>query len=292
MESPVYAALRTRAAGPPTISDVLERLPRISVITPSYNQAQFLERTITSVLAQEYPKLEYILMDGGSTDGSREIIQRYADRIDYWQSEPDGGQTAAINAGWRRARGDVLCWLNSDDEYLPGTLNFAGEYMAEHPELWVVYGSWEAVDEHGRHQNYAGRPFSRSVMVLSQNCIPQPSSFIRREAIDAVGFLDERLHYTMDLDLFMRIAAHQAPKFVSRVLSRATFHSEAKTVKLRDAMAEERFAVRRRYARWYELPLVLLQPTASWLYHRLPGPLMRIAARIRPARTFSEPLDG
>ncbi len=292
MESPVYAALPTPAAGAPTIPGVHERLPLITVVTPSYNQAPFLERTMRSVLEQGYPNLEYIVMDGGSTDGSREIIERYADRIDYWQSEPDGGQSAAINAGWRRARGDVLCWLNSDDEYLPGTLGFVGEYMAQHPELWVVYGSWEAVDELGRHQNYAGRSFSRSVMVLSQNCIPQPSSFIRRAAIDAVGFLDERLRYTMDLDLFMRIAAHQAPRFVSRVMARATFHSEAKTVKERDAMAAERFAVRRRYARWYEFPLVLLQPLASWLYHHLPGPLMRIAARLRPARTFSKPLDG
>lgn len=267
-------------------------LPSISIVTPSFNQGQFLERAIGSVLEQSYPNVEYIVMDGGSTDGSRQIIERYADRIDYWQSEPDGGQSAAINAGWRRARGDVLCWLNSDDEYLPGTLNFVGEYMAGHPELWVVYGSWEAVDEQGRHLNYAGRSFNRSVMVLSQNCIPQPSSFIRREAIESVGFLDERLRYTMDLDLFMRIAAHQSPKFVSRVMARATFHAEAKTVKEGQAMGQERFAVRRRYARWFELPLVLLQPPASWLYHHLPGPLTRIAARLRPARTFSKPLDG
>jgi hypothetical protein len=129
-------------------------------------------------------------------------------------------------------------------------------------------------------------------MLLSQNCIPQPSSFIRREAIEAVGLLDDRLHYTMDLDLFMRIAAHQAPKFVSRVMARATVHAEAKTVKLRGPMARERFAVRRRYTRWYEVPLVLLQPPASWLYHHLPAPLTRVAARLRPARTFSKPLDG
>ena len=269
-----------------------ERLPRISVVTPSFNQGQFLERTIRSVLDQGYPNLEYIVMDGGSADDSRSIIERHADRIDYWQSKPDGGQTAAINAGWRRATGDVLCWLNSDDTFLPGALDFVGRYMAEHPDLWVVYGSWEAVDEQGRHQNYAGRSFNRSVMVLSQNCIPQPSSFIRREAIDAVGFLDEDLRYTMDLDLFMRIAAHQSPTFVPRVLSRATFHADAKTVKDRDAMAAERFMVRRRHARWYELPLVLLQPLASWLHHHLPMPLRRIVARLRPARTYSKPLDS
>ena len=161
-------------------------LPSITVVTPSFNQGRFLERTILSVLDQAYPALEYFVMDGGSTDDSVDIIRRYAHRLDHWASQPDGGQTAAINTGWRMARGEILCWLNSDDYYLPGTLRFVGEYMREHPEEWVVYGSWEAVDDAGRRLNYAGRPFAHSRMILSQNCIPQPAAFIRREAIDEV----------------------------------------------------------------------------------------------------------
>lgn len=270
-------------------SAMQETLPTITVVTPSFNQGAYLERTIRSVLDQEYPNLEYFVMDGGSTDGSVEIIRRYADRLDYWQSGPDGGQTAAINAGWRRAHGEILCWLNSDDYYLPRALHFIGRYMAAHPDLWVAYGSWEAVDETGHHLNYAGRPFNRRLMILSQNCIPQPSAFIRREAIDAVGYLDENLHYTMDLDLFMRIARHQTPAFVSRPLAAATRHAAAKTVREGDAMARERYLVRRRFARASELPLLLLQPYASRVYQALPTPLKWVVGWLRPRRTFDRP---
>lgn len=264
------------------MSDVL---PSITVVTPSFNQAHFLERTIQSVLSQDYPRLEYLVMDGGSTDGSVEIIKRYADRIDYWQSKPDGGQTAAVNAGWRRGHGEVLCFLNSDDYYLPGALRYVGEFMQAHPEIWVAYGSGDAVDEEGRHLYYTGWPFSRRMMILSQNCVPQASSFVRRDAIEAVGYMNESLHYTMDLELFLRIADHQLPRFLSRTLSGATVHRDAKTVRDRDHMARERYLVRRRFARPAELPLVLLQPLASRLYHAMPSSVRRAVNRLRPGRT-------
>ena len=265
-------------------------LPSITVVTPSFNQGRFLERTILSVLDQDYPALEYFVMDGGSTDDSVDIIRRYAHRLDHWASQPDGGQTAAINTGWRMAHGEILCWLNSDDYYLPGTLRFVGEYMREHPEEWVVYGSWEAVDDAGRRLNYAGRPFAHSRMILSQNCIPQPAAFIRRAAIDEVGYLDETLHYTMDLDLFMRIAGYQTPRYVSRPLAAATVHADAKTIRDRQAMARERYQVRRRYARPWETPLVLLQPAASFLFAAVPVPVRNVLNRLRPRRTFDAPL--
>jgi glycosyltransferase involved in cell wall biosynthesis len=265
------------------------RLPRISVVTPSFNQAAFLERTIRSVLDQEYPNLEYMVMDGGSTDASTDIIARYADSIDYWISEPDGGQSAAINAGWQRATGDILCWLNSDDYYLPGALRFVGEYFNDHPDCWVVYGSWEAVDELGQHLHFAGSPFSRRTLILSRNTIPQPSAFISRQAIETVGMLNEGLRYTMDLDLFLRIADHRSPQFVGKPLAAATAHPAAKTFGERDAMAQERFEVRKRYARGIERPLVALQPLQSRVFHALPPCVRSVINQIRPRRTFARP---
>jgi GT2 family glycosyltransferase len=126
-------------------------------------------------------------------------------------------------------------------------------------------------------------------MIRSRNCIPQPSAFIRREALDAVGLLDESLHYTMDLDLFLRIARHREPRFIGDVLSVATYHDDAKTVRDRDAMARERQVVRRRYARPWELPIVALQPVVSRLYHAMPTPGRAAIDRLRPRRTFDEP---
>jgi glycosyltransferase involved in cell wall biosynthesis len=258
----------------------------ITLVTPSYNQAPFLERTIRSVLDQEYPRLQYIVMDGGSTDASVEIIKRYADRLYYWQSQPDGGQTAAINAGWRKGQGEVLAWLNSDDYYLVGALRLAGEYFRDHPEAWVMYGSVQLIDAAGQPLGFMGEPFRRRTMITSRNLIPQSSSFLRRTAIERVGEMDETLHYVMDLDLFMRIADHSTPVFVPQVLSAQTVHRDAKTTKDRWPMGDERYMVRRRYARGLERLHVRIQPVQSRVYHLLPRPLYRIVTSLSPKRVF------
>ena len=188
--------------------------PRITVVTPSFNQAAFLERTLRSVLDQDYPNLEYIVMDGGSSDGSVEIIERYADRLAYWASGPDGGQTAAINAGWRRGSGDILAWLNSDDYYLPRAVQTAVDCLMAHPDEAIVYGQAELVDPTGASLAVLGQPFSRRVMMLKKNCIPQPAAFIRRSALDSAGYLDESLHYVMDLEFFIRASQIREPPFI------------------------------------------------------------------------------
>jgi glycosyltransferase involved in cell wall biosynthesis len=255
-------------------------LPRISIVTPSLNQAAFLERTIKSVLEQGYPNLEYIVMDGGSTDGSVDIIRKYADRLTYWVSQPDGGQSAAINAGWRRATGDVLAWLNSDDYYLPGTLHWAGEFFAKHVDTWLVYGRALLVDAYGTRLGTVGWPYHRRTMMFRRQCMPQPSAFLRRDALDAVGTLDPDLHYTMDLDLFLRVAGVSQPVHTRRALAVMTVHPGAKSSRGRASMARDRWRVRRRQARWHETPLVLIAQFISARLHASPR-LLALADRMR-----------
>lgn len=124
--------------------------PLVSIVTPSYNQARYLETTLRSVLDQNYPAIEYLVADGGSTDGSVEVLQRYTDRLAWWVSEPDRGQTDALNKGFARARGEILAWLNSDDTYEPGAIAAAVAYLTAHPEIGMVYADTHFIDENGR----------------------------------------------------------------------------------------------------------------------------------------------
>ena len=212
--------------------DTLTAFPKITVVTPSYNQAQFLEKTITSVLNQGYPNLEYMVIDGGSTDGSVEIIQKYADRLDYWVSEKDEGQSHAINKGFLRATGEILCWLNSDDYFLPGTLHLVAEQLREGTgchalvgHCYVVYtdGRPDVLNE-GRYTNH------RKLLQFWQGYqMHQPAIFWRREVYEKVGLLDEDLHYIMDYDYWVRISKHFGFKEIDRPLACATFHPDAKT---------------------------------------------------------------
>ena len=180
--------------------------PLISIVTPSCNQAQFLEETIRSVLLQGYPNLEYIIVDGGSTDRSVDVIRKYEPWLSYWVSEKDHGQSEAINKGWRRSHGDIVAWLNSDDTYLPGALREVAVFLAAHPETVVAYSNFCIVDERSR----ASLVFRVCEFDLHShmrsNMVPQQSAFVRRRALDAVGMLDESLHFAMDYDLWIRIA--------------------------------------------------------------------------------------
>ena len=190
----------------PRGSEANDRLPRITIVTPSYQQASFLDGTIQSVVDQAYPALEYFVYDGGSTDGSAEIIAARSDVIDYWQSRPDGGQSAAINAGWARATGEILGWLNSDDRLAAGALRRVGQLFAEHPEIDLIYGRMDLVDPDGRVLGTLGEPYRRRTMLSSRNVVPQPAAFVRRSAFERVGPLDPSLRYVMDLDLWLRLA--------------------------------------------------------------------------------------
>jgi glycosyltransferase involved in cell wall biosynthesis len=183
-------------------------LPTISVVTPSFNQAAFLETTLQSVLSQNYPGLEYLVFDGGSTDGSVAIIQRYAQQLSYWQSAPDKGQTDAINQGWSRATGDVIAWINSDDYYLPQALFKVGEEFQKNPDAMVVIGSCLTMDAQGRisGDKYA-RSFSLPRLLSTSGWVPgQPAVFVKRQLLQQVGFPDVNLHYVMDWEYWIRLA--------------------------------------------------------------------------------------
>lgn len=213
----------------PGPSDFL--LPTISVITPSFNQGRYLEQTIRSVLLQRYPNLEYIVIDGGSTDESVEIMQKYARWISFKVSEKDRGQSHAINKGFAKAGGKIMCWLNSDDYYPPGTLLTAGRLLADGSGNFALAGHCLKVYQDGSSVLLEGRyeGHRRLFEFWKGYQMHQPAIFWRREAFEKSGGLDEKLHLIMDFDLWARISRHCDFVNVDRVLACCNYHDEAKT---------------------------------------------------------------
>ncbi len=214
--------------------------PRITVVTPSYNQARYLRQSIESVLSQDYPNLEYIVCDGGSDDGSVEIIEEYSDYLQWWVSEPDEGQTDALVKGFSRATGEVLCWVNSDDQLEPGSLRYVADRFAADPTLQFLWGDCRWIDESGtvlytRHEI----PFVRWLWLYGYNYIPQPAAFWTRALYDRVGGLDQSFRVAMDTDLFARMSRVTRLQHTSTVLARFRIHAQQRTrVEATDSMRE------------------------------------------------------
>jgi glycosyltransferase involved in cell wall biosynthesis len=218
--------------------------PLVSIITPSFNQGRFLTATIRSVIEQDYPNIEYIVMDGGSTDDSVAVLQSFSDRIDYWESRPDRGQSHAINKGLQRARGEVLGWLNSDDVLLPDTVSQVVETFLKNPEADVVYGRLERIDEEGCFVPTPLLPKDKleySTKYLLKEClVNQPGAFWRREIMEKVGFLNEDLQYSLDYEYWIRFALYGARfKRMDRVVARFRLSGDSKTVGQTSAQARE-----------------------------------------------------
>ncbi len=204
--------------------------PRITVITPSFNQAQFLERTIRSVLDQGYPNLEYMIVDGGSTDGSVEIIQRYEKQLAWWVSEPDRGQADAINKGLRRATGDWVGWQNSDDIYYPGAFHELAATTVNHPKAGLIVGNLMLIDAHDKR--------IRDLQYLTPNynalraegmLLANQAAFWRGSLHDRLGYLDDKLHYLFDYEWFLRVTQDTQGVHINHIWGALRYHAATKT---------------------------------------------------------------
>lgn len=242
----------------------------VSVITPSYNQARFLEATIRSVLEQDYPDMEYIIVDGGSTDGSVDIIRKYADRLAGWVSEPDLGQTDAINKGFAMAKGDILAWLNSDDTYQPGAIREAAAYLQEHPEVGMVYGDANFIDENGKViGSFPSCQTDFRRLRQGYVHVAQQSSFFRADLWKKVGPLDPSFYFAMDYDLWVRLAREAPLVYLPCLWANFRLHGDAKTIAADDRCWPEMLKVHRREGgSWFSVIF------AKYLIRRVVAPLI------------------
>lgn len=222
--------------------------PTVSIITPSLNQASFLEHAILSVLEQDYPDIEYLVVDGGSTDGSVDIIKKYSENINWWVSEPDKGQANGINKGLRRATGDIIAWLNSDDFYKPGAITSAVQALQENPRAGFVFGDLQVVNEAGETTNKLTYGDYKLVDLMEFKIIGQPAVFMRQEVLSAAGYLDESFHYLFDHHLWLRMAMISQPKYVHQLWAGEHYHPASKNA----AHAAEFGAEAKRILEWMQ----------------------------------------
>ncbi|MCJ7432119.1 MAG: glycosyltransferase [Anaerolineales bacterium] len=217
--------------------------PLVSIVTPSYNQAAFLERTIKSVLDQDYPHLEHILVDGASTDNSLEIIKKYKKKFAWWVSKKDNGQGEAINKGMAHAKGEIVAWLNSDDCYLPAAISAAVEAFESNPDAVMVYGDMLAIDENEFVTNtFKYRQLTLEDLLCFQ-IIGQPAVFMRRDAFENAGGLDTSFHLLLDHQLWIKIAMQGQLVHIPQTIAAARYHAGAKNLARASEFGREAFRI-------------------------------------------------
>ena len=216
--------------------------PLVSVVTPTYNQAAFLRDTIESVLSQDYPAIEFQIIDDGSTDNTPDILKEYDGRALIERHE-NRGQTPTINKGWERAKGEILTWLNSDDTFLPGAVTAAVDYLQKHPDVGIVFGDTLFTNPDGspieRSTDRSGFDYYDWFFRQCENPIPQPSAFIRRSVIEDVGVLDPKYYYFMDWDFWLRAGVNHEIVYVPELWSTYRLHAESKTIAQANKAAPE-----------------------------------------------------
>ena len=251
--------------------------PLVSIITPSFNQAQFLEATILSVLNQDYTNIEYSIVDGGSTDASVEIIRRYSDRLSWWVSENDLGQTDAINKGFAHANGEILAWINSDDTYESGAVSAAVEFLRTRPEFGLVYANTNLIDEKGRViGRFPAAQTDYRRLKRGYVHIPQQSAFFRAGLWHKVAPLDPSFYFAMDYDLWVRLARLAPVAYVPSLWANFRLHSSGKTVAADDRCWPEMLKVHfRDGGSWFSIL------TAKYVIRKLIAPLWRLRMRMR-----------
>lgn len=218
----------------------MSQWPLVSIVTPSLDQGRFIRATIESILSQDYPNLEYWVMDGGSKDETLKILESYGDRL-HWVSEPDGGQSQAVNKGWKRSQGEILGWVNADDLLEPLAVRSAVDALLARQNIGAVYGDTFYIDEHDKvMQAYPTRTFNYETLVgETENFIPQPGVFMRRSILEKTGFLNEALHYVMDYDLWLRMGLIAPMEYLPIKMAALRLHANAKTVRGMSQFANE-----------------------------------------------------
>ncbi|CAN5869460.1 glycosyltransferase family 2 protein [soil metagenome] len=249
-------------------------IPQISIVTPSYNQGQFIEETFVSVTSQRGVDVEYIVIDGGSSDNTGEILECYRSRISTLVVEPDKGQTDALIKGFKQASGEILAWLNSDDVYEAGTLNEVASIFEENPEVDFIYGDAIWIDKNGRFLKTKKEiGFHHFTWLHTYNYIPQPSAFWRRSLYDSVGGPDPTFELAMDADLFWRFAGVTKPRHLARYWSRMRSYPEQKNKAFRTESNQEDDLIRRREG--------LITDTFRWRLERRAATVLRVALKAK-----------
>jgi len=248
--------------------------PRVSIITPSFNQGRFLEASIRSVLEQTYPNIEYIVVDGGSKDQSVEIIQKYRQHYAWWVSEKDRGHADALNKGFSHATGEILAWLNSDDVYYPNAVAEAVALLQQHPEVGMVYGDADLIDNSGAHiGQFAARQTDYRRMLRGSVHIPQATTFFRADIWKQVGPLDLSLFFSFDYDLWVRISKVSQLLYVPRRWAQFRIHGDGKTIVNDDRCYPDMLRVLQRegggWLSWLRLRMIARKLLYSWLPWRL-----------------------
>jgi glycosyltransferase involved in cell wall biosynthesis len=272
-----------------------EGMPLVTIVTPSYNQGEFIADAIESVLGQDYPAIEYFVMDGGSTDGTLDVLRGYGDRV-RWTSGKDGGQSDAIAKGFAKGTGKYIAWMNSDDRYLPGAISAAVAELEAHPEAALVYGQGDFVDREGRFISRCAHiePWNHERLQRTVNFILQPATVFRRDAYDAIGGIDASLHYVMDYDLWLRFSARFPVRHIPQVLAQARAYGDTKTETGGLRRMEEMERMVRRdtghglpssYRR--EMRIALHGAFRDAVRARRPGRAARLAARLVPYEAWA-----
>ena len=238
----------------------MDKYPLVSIVTPSFNQAKYLDATILSVLEQDYAHIEYIVVDGGSSDGSVDIIRKYQDQISWWVSEPDQGQTDAINKGFAQAKGEILAYLNSDDTYQPGAISEVVEYFQANSEIGLVYGDANFIDADGKViGKFNAQQTSYQRLRRGGVYVPQQAAFWRADLWKQVGPLDPTFYFAMDYDLWVRLSKVSEIRYLpGHTWANFRLHDDAKTIAADERCWPEMLRIHRRDGgSWF-----------SWIYLR------------------------
>lgn len=248
--------------------------PLISIITPSYNQAQWLETCILSVLNQTYPNIEYIIIDGGSTDGSKQIIERYADKLKYWQSKPDGGQADALNQGFKHCKGDLVAYINADDILEPHACETVIRAYEVNQEYAIYYGKCKTIDAHGNLLKEGMGEQIRYDELLKVGMLPkmyQPACFFNSLYLNRKQFVNPAYNLAFDYDLILSLAQQKTTLFLNRDLALYRVHKESKSNKLAKQAYLEKLAIQQSYSKsdfllwqWRKLKFTIAEKTGRF----------------------------